>query len=434
MDDFEIEITPLEGPEVGSAPELARSAPLPARSPFAPHLSRRGKLIRLGTTTGVVLLAVILIAASSPALRGALNGFVRGGVATGQVAAPPGSETVYFEHAVPWGLLSIDGKRVPSPTDSATDSVTLAPGRHAIQYIAPPFAGLNCQLRVPITTQDTCPLEFAPPAPSAASQIYVRVVDLGGTPDRLTAPQAAALAGVLDAALRPLDSRTLLPAGSAYLGINGQPVITKKLLVATLTFRLNSDLHVVEPYLPGGFLCSQICYLGASYPVDGTGAGGGWGILALAHVTWTYAQPQGATVLRDAPTSPLPDGSIALISVGVMWDGAWHAVAVPGENQFGMSPICEIANDQLPPSPSTGTSLDTSFHTEVPTATPAEGCLLSIQAAHGNASGTSALVLYRFGILYAANKEAHILYPGLPLATPADAALAENIAMGEPVG
>ncbi|MGH2515552.1 MAG: hypothetical protein ACRDHP_07840 [Ktedonobacterales bacterium] len=349
-------------------------------------------------------------------------------------ATAPGSETIYFEHAVPWGKLSVDGQATPSPTDSATDAITLAPGRHTLLYDAPPFALLQCHLQVPITTQDNCPLEFAPPALSAQSQIYVRIIDLGGTPDRLPASQVAALSRVLDAALRPLDSETILPAGSAYLGINGQPATTKKLLLATLTFRLNTDTHIVVPYLPGGYLCSQICYLGAAYPNDGSGAGGGWGILALAHVTWTYAQPQGMTILRDAPTSPVPEGSIALISAGVTWDGTWHAVAVPGENQFGMSPICEIANDLLPSSPSTGANLDTSTHTEVPTPTPADGCLLTIQMNHGTTPGTAALVFYRFGILYAANAEAHVLYPGLPLATPSDAALAQNIAMGEPVG
>ena len=50
--------------------------------------------------------------------------------------------------------------------------------------------------------------------------------------------------------------------------------------------------------------------------------------------------------------------------------------------------------------------------------TPADGCLLlggPSTATNGPPSGATANVLNRFGLLYAANNEAHRLLPGLPL-------------------
>ncbi|HLZ24502.1 MAG TPA: hypothetical protein VKQ30_20500 [Ktedonobacterales bacterium] len=428
MDEFEIEITPLDAADDGDTSGPRWTSIEPARSPFAPHLTQRGKLMRGATAWGAVLLACVLIAVSSPAIRGSLGKLLHGAARTGQAATTPGAETIYFEHAVPWGNLSIDGRTIPPPTDTTTDSMIVAPGHHTLVYDAPPFVPLRCSFQVPITVQDNCPLEFAPPPQSVPSELYVRIVDLGATPDRLPASQIPALSSVIDTALGSLASQTYMPAGSTYLAENGRPASTAQPLVATLVFRLNTDANIVVPYLPGGFLCSQICYLG-----DTAGIPGGWGILALAHVTWNYALPQGYSVLLHAPASPVPDGSIALVTASVTWDGSWHAVAVPGQNQFGMSPICEIANDLLPTSPPGDTDPGTyTQRAEIPTPTAADGCLLTIELNYGRMQVHRALVLYRFGILVAANDDAHQLYPGLPVASSEDRALAEHIAAQSP--
>jgi hypothetical protein len=429
MDEFDIEITPLEGIHDGDTPDPDRTGGSGARSPFASRLTRRGKLVRMTTTWGAVLLACALIAASSPALRGMLGSFLHVAMPTGYAATAPGSETIYFEHAVPWGKLTIDGRKIPPPTDTTTDSVTVAPGKHTLVYDAPPFATLLCHFQVPITAQDDCPLEFAPPQSAQQRDLYVRIVNLGATPDRLPARQTAALSEVIDTALGSLASQTYIPAGTRYLAADGGPATTTDRYVATLVFRLNEDPHIVVPYLPGGFLCSQICYLGDEYLGDVSGAPGGWGILALVHVTWNYAGSQGMALVQGAPSSPVPDGSVALVTVGVTWDGSWHAMAVSGENQFGMSPICEIANNLLPTTLATGSNLYTVTLKEIPARTAADGCLLTVQVNHGATPGPTALVIYRFGVLFAVNDEAHLLYPQLPPATPNDRSIAEDIAL-----
>jgi len=425
MDEFEIEITPLEGADDGATPGPRWTSSDVARSPFTPRLTRRGKLTRIATAWGVVLLACLLIVATSPALRGTLGSLVRGSKPRGYAAMAPGSETIYFEHAVPWGKLSIDGHTVPPPTDTTSDSIIVALGHHMLIYAAPPFTPLRCHFQVPITVEDNCPLEFAPPASSAQSDLYVRIIDLGATPDHLPARQSSALSSVVDTALDSLASQTYMPAGTTYLTADDTLATTTQPLVASLVFRLNADEHIVVPYLPGGFLCSQICYLG-----DASGASGGWGILALVHVTWSYTQSRGVAVLQGAPASPIPDGSIALVTVGVTWDGSWHAIAVSGQNQFGMSPICEIANDLLPTSLSASSAPSTFAQTtEIPAPVAADGCLLSVEISHGITPERRALVLYRFGVLFAANDDAHQLYPALPPATPEDRAFAERLAL-----
>jgi hypothetical protein len=63
MDEFDIEITPLEGIHDGDTPDPDWTGGSGARSPFASRLTRRGKLVRMMITWGAVLLACALIAA-----------------------------------------------------------------------------------------------------------------------------------------------------------------------------------------------------------------------------------------------------------------------------------------------------------------------------------------------------------------------------------
>jgi hypothetical protein len=59
----------------------------------------------------------------------------------------------------------------------------------------------------------------------------------------------------------------------------------------------------------------------------------------------------------------------------------------------------------------------------------AEGCLLIGGPSNGNGPvGPTANVLYRFGVLYAANDAAHRLLPSLPLVDAHDQQIASQIA------
>jgi len=70
MDDFEIEVTSLEAgaaPGVAPAPPASPSrSPSQSPSPFAPRLSRRGRLMRAGGLTTLILAVVLAVVGLSP--------------------------------------------------------------------------------------------------------------------------------------------------------------------------------------------------------------------------------------------------------------------------------------------------------------------------------------------------------------------------------
>lgn len=422
MDEFEIEITPLDGANERDMPASSGTRGGSNRSPFAPRLTRRDKLRRWAITWGSVLLACVVIVAVSPALRGALGSLARGSTPSGDIALLPGTEVIYFENSTPWGTLLLDGRVVSDPSQPHTDHIAVAPGRHTLVYRDPPFPTLRCHLQVPFSTQDTCPLELIPSQPNDTS-LYVRIINLGATPDQLPPEQLTTLTRVINSALGDLYSMAYVPAGAAYLSASGAPAVARESLTATLIFQLNTDPHIVAPYLPGGHLCWQICHLSDS-TVDPLH----WGLLALARVSWDYTTATGAVVARDAPASPNPNGATALITISAMWDGFWRAMALPDRDQFGVSPICDVASTLLPAAPYTGaTALDFTL-TQIPARTPADGCLLTTRLIRPGTPPPVAFVLYRFGMLVAANTEARQLYPELPAATAGDQLLAQNIA------
>lgn len=431
MDEFEIEITPLDGSEEEGEADWSWSGGTKSRSPFDPYLSQRGKLTRMATACSAVVLVCALLVALSPALRGALGSLLpaAGTAAHSESESPPGSEDIYFENGVPWGKLLLDGHKVTHAADHMIDHLTVGPGLHTLAYNDPPFAPLHCQFQVPFSMQDSCPLEFTPPAPSVANGLYVRIINLSATPDRLPLADQTALISTVDASLDVLTTTTLVPAGALYLSGADKPTVANHPLLATLRFRVNTNPHVVAPYLPGGHFCSQICYLG-----EGIGTPEDWGLLALADVSWNYTLLNGSIIERDAPASPAPNGSTALVTIGATWAaGTWHAVALPGHDQFGVSPICDVATTLVPPTPLTGFMPTDYTQDQIPAATPANGCVITMRPNIPGAMGATAYLLYRFGVLLAANSAAKQLYPELPVGNSRDTALAAEI-LSNPVG
>jgi hypothetical protein len=102
----------------------------------------------------------------------------------------------------------------------------------------------------------------------------------------------------------------------------------------------------------------------------------------------------------------------------------WTMANVPSPN------VCEVANDlfSVPPS----TSLPGVYERSQFPAKPASaGCLLAgaqTVEAYNNSVGSTVFVLYRFGVLLAANNLAAEYFPSLPLADAQDRALARSLA------
>lgn len=436
MDDFEIEVSDLrddDSPDwddwdtwdahdaddrdaLGAAPNT-RTAEVsgasarwrPARSPFTPRLTTRDKLARAGVAAMSVLFACVLLTIMSAPVRRELNSVVASSPLARHTAS--GVETIYYENGVPWGTLSLDGRAVYRSSSQLFGMLQAAKGQHILTYSDPPFAPLRCRFTVPLSLSDTCPLEIAPPSNAAANSLFVRVVNLGATPDALPKDSFQQLVSATNIALHGMLSASLLLPGSQYLDAHGHPAVAMQPLLATLSFHINTDPSVVAPYLPGQHLCSQVCFLG-----EGSRITGAWGLLAMAQVSWSYATPNGATVISDAPAGPLTGSSTVLVTLAASWRNGWHVVAEPLEDQFGASPICDVAQALMPPVTTHEAAEPSYSQRQLPAMNAADGCLIITQLNRPGNNAGPAYVLYRFGVLVAVNDEAHALYPSLPSA------------------
>lgn len=392
------------------------------RSPLAPRLTRRDKVARAGVAVVAVLFASVFLIATSAPVRKELGSVVAGSPLAEKNGPAAGDVTVYFENGVPWGTLWLDRHRVHQSASQLFGSLEVGKGHHTLKYSDPPFPTLSCTFDVPMGTTNTCPLEISPSASAAASGIYVPIVDLGATPDRIPSSSHQELVSTVDGALQNLSSSTLLLPGSSYLDSRGKPEVATQPLMATLHFSINTDPSVVAPYMPGQRLCSQICFLGdESYSPDA------WGLLALAQVSWTYAVPDGPTVVADAPAGRLASGSQTIVSLNVNWNGAWQVTARAGDDQFAASPICDVAQALMPTMSWHNGTLPPYTQRQITTANGANGCLIVTQLTKPGASTGPAYVLYRFGILLAVNGMARALYPSLPVAGSYEQALVQQM-------
>lgn len=427
MDDFEIEVSDLwdddppdwdardDDRDGDGAAQTTRTVPgttarwRTTRSPFAPRLTSRDKLARAGVAVVAVLFACVFLITTSAPVRRELGSVVAGSPLARSGAA--GAETIYFENGVPWGTLMLDGHTIHQSDSQLFGSVQVGKGHHTLTYSDPPFPALHCHLDVPLNLGDNCPLEMSPPSSAAGHDVFVRIVNLGATPDEMPPASFHQLVSVTDGALRNLSSSTLVLPGSSYLAAPGKPQVATRPLLATLHFRINTDPSVVAPYLPGQHLCSQICFLGDNAHSPGT-----WSLLALSQVSWTYALPDGPVLAENAPAVAPLNSSTALVTIHVTWDGAWHAAAEPLEDQFGASPLCDVAQAALPVmAPQHG--IEPSYtQRQLPATNAADGCVIETQVNTPGDTGGPAYVLYRFGVLLAVNSEAQALFPSLPAA------------------
>jgi len=454
VDDFEIEVTSLwrgreERDDGTAAWRETTSSPDsgPSRSPLAPRLSGRGRMLRAGGACAAVALALLLLLSGDPRVARALASILP----TPPQATPPplaafAANVILYEHAVPWGTLHVDhhlGPELPIPPFAGSAphylSFTLPPGRHTIEYDAENFPRLTCTLSVPAAKSDTCPLA-KPIAGSVPPNSAARLLDLGATLPHLADTQQAPLRRIVQDALAVRQAAVTLGAGERYLRADGTPAIARQALRAVPVYSLNEDVSVGLAGFSG--LCVLLC--DADPRVDETTvAHGGWPIQAHVVVGWRYLDAGGKPLLAAAPAAaPLADQHL-ILPLAVRWDDGWQ-IEIPLLDPGGTSLPCLVASNmtgRLANERPDGGNLNGSVPlvsgwASFAAAAPAEGCALvgqSIAGADGAVRPVPVL-LYRFGLLLAANSDAHTLYPLLPVADANERALAARIvAEGRPV-
>ena len=400
--------------------------------------------IRAVLVTSVVLLAAALVTLVDPALRSSLSTALLPPPAPSPALAA-NANLVFLESGAPWGTFSLDGLEtlplVQPGIQLSSVWIKLTPGRHTLQVSQPPFPALTCTISLPAARSDTCPLV----SPHALQESYFgnqssppansRIIDLGARFYRLAPDTAAALIDAVRVRLSlPVVPASLAP-GDHYLRDDGSVAVARTPLLITLQMELVSpDSSIASD----SARCQSLCDTLTNFQTN-SDTGGLWSLEAILTGSWRITTADGQVIAHQAPLWPsappydtlLQDSRNLRLSVVTNWDGAWH---ITGQSGFGLDtpslrPVAiQISSMLLNASPQVETSVMNMYDGRGLNA--GQGLALSLTL-RDPAAATPLYLYYHFGILLAANDAAHRAFPGIPVASAHELALARAI-MGIP--
>jgi len=400
----------------------------------SPRPDRSTVLVRRsGRLTGITALAatLLLVILAGILFRTHLAPGGRPTATTTQTPTlQPGADQVFFTHAVPWGVLTINGTtNIASFGTSlaATMPLTLPRGKTTLVYTAAPFNTLRCVISVPANKSDTCPLTQtlatypgeqatasdlngpSTPLPVEPKDVIVqqRTVDLGAIPNNLPTAALKSLVAATEQQLSHTASSTEVAIGDHYLGSDGKVAVAKTAFRATLS--VAPPTQVASPS-NGSETCAPFCAEAGPQPV----AQNGWHISFFPVIQWQFAMPGVPVVVQQSPGTGDP------IDVAVQWNNSAWKVAVSDTVSNGT--IDEIVGNIL----SAAADPNGSAVGGGASATPlADGVLLL--ASSGNNNTYEGAVLYRAGVVVVATPGAHTFFPSLPLASAHEEAIAQQL-------
>lgn len=427
MDEFDIEVTDLHeqnATAISADHHTGHDDHNPAqsgvRTPLGKHLSRRQRLFRSLAVVATILLALALILGANPTTRAALGSLLHLDTTFADSTAPR-AEEFDLVHIAPWGDLRIDGQSVSQKQVlQRFRAITLAPGTHTLDYSAPPFAPLHCSLTVPAdTVGDTCPLSNGDGDAPTLYNDAVRELDLRASFTNLSPQQLAVLIKVAEAGLAAGSPTATVAPGEHYLTAGGTITnMSGRSVQATLLYRLSTE-QTRQPYRFEGFPCQTLClspYLIDQAPLE-------WGVVAHIALSWSYTMPHGPIV--SGPVTPDHDTMDVGIPLHITWQHGWRVTPLKYTGGPFGNPICMPAQQALYQA-TVGTSSSANF--AMRPAPDADGCIIewsSLDPAT-NAFTPPCYLLYRFGVLLAANDQAHRAFLTLPLADAYEQALATS--------
>lgn len=368
--------------------------------------------------TGLVLICALLLAfVGVPGFGANVRQALRKTAPTPSLVGAIGGDIIYFEHGLPWGTLLLDGRAVTNVDseqpytgfEQLYTSLHIPQGRHLLTYTASPFPTLRCWISTPAATSDTCPLirdrgvqDVAPPFPAE------RVLNLGGDPGSLSPTLQAALVTAAAQTIATLSASTTLASGDTFAGADGVPRLASSPMAATLTYAVATD-PTSSYIIPGSAHgCAILCAIQpASYVND---AQAQWVVAVHVLPAWTYTSTSGVVVHgRAAQPGVLSD---SVVPLSVHWNNGWQ---VRIADSLATSPICFIALNLFAALHLAGAPLSSLKMVSAPKA--ADGCLAAGDAV--DATGVPRIpftLMYRFGLLYAVDAEAHLLLPAMRVA------------------
>lgn len=439
-DDFEFEITDLD--ETGA--NTPRAPRLPEQPVF--FLRRHRKLVT-AATTGVVVLAILLIVFSIAPVR--------------QFVTPPQQVQTTFYYRLdanpPWGHLFVDGQATRMNSAGAYPLFTLTRGKHTLLWRADPFSPQQCVVTVPIGSGiDTCKHPGIPLGSSGGTDSYI---SFPASLSLLSPARRSALLQATQAAFDNQQSSELMRVGDLYAqtaetGGPNSPSCTV-LQVAALcladaqqplkaTLRLQLDTSVLSNNGQGCFLyCEAFLYSAPDASVSRTL----WQPFVYVQLFWQFSTLDGQVVVdNQADTFIRGQQNDVFLPLNITWNGQRWGITMPmvGDYAYSSDPVCDAAmrdlnNLENAVPATTGQDTQTSMN-PIRGTTLASGCLIEFKL-QTNASAlptpTSpplvAHVIQRFGVLLAVDSAAHRLFPFLPVAGAYEKQLARQWAILQPV-
>lgn len=312
---------------------------------------------------------------------------------------------------ISFGTLTLNGRRLSGPLPQA---VTLRDGTNVIVLTAPPFQPRQCRVTWPdlslLGGRCSVGVAFLPALNSALEIEYQIALDF----DSRDLPPAAAAAAraAVNAAIGATHYDTAVPTGQPIAtGWTPRTGAIQRLPAPSGTRARLSFTAVSTPACPAG-LCTgpdfTPGFAGQQLP-----SGPAWMVTTSITYTWRFVTRDGTllgsvTYPTDAPVSfsIVPDGDSG--ASWRLWQPTPSASTKVMQDALNLS-VCDWASVfrvALPgvPSPAgVGTQIGAGI----------AGCAFALQTATGAQAGT---LIWRFGVLLAADDKGHTGYPTLPLA------------------
>lgn len=434
QNDFEVQVSDLDEPD--TATNLPQPSHLSRKSPF----SLRRHRLYLILLNSLMILAAVLILASTTSVRILVNSAFIHPAPSPTATLPPGVDLFYIQASPGWGHLLIDGHPTPLPTISTDSPVRFTRGQHLLFWQADPFLVQRCIVSVPSNPTDTCNDHKTASGPTGLS---AWVITFSESLTTLSGQQRTALLAAAQAALDTLQSTDTVRPGEHYTLAPDNPACQNahqgyqcyatavQPLRATLSFRLDTNeasaetcINADPPCMLSHQDCRQFCAEPGTAPVLAPASTRQWDVLAPVLVLWTFTAMDGQLLARDIPDASSQDYATgqmmdeSLVQLNITWGSlGWH-VALPADlhNQSSGSfnPVCAAmqANVEFisPPADTNGTHVYLQWHF-VSGTLPASGCLaVGTPQSDGlmtpMPTRSPQLVvscLYRFGVLLTVN-------------------------------
>jgi hypothetical protein len=385
------------------------------------------RTVSILVTIGIFALALLITISTIPDLHNLLPIFSS---KQGPSQSPRNNDTVYLEHGVPWGTLWVNGQEVSaSDLERNMRPLSLAHGSNAILYEATLFPTLRCTISLPAKPSDTCSLVSH--LDVFDKQVVLkgrggRILDLQDTPKHLNIQDRATLTEAIQSTLAATATAVPLAVGEDYTVQDSSVVTASGPLQATLEYTLNFDPSRQLSITPSSTSCVTLCSPDISIQALPSGQLG-WYVVAHVIVRWSYAKPNGAILLKDAPAGAATVAPDEIADVLVQWHGFWQPTLV---NLSGIEPVCHFALRLVKDLHVEFVQGATHVAAAIP---PSLGCLIYGNAILDTATGRATPVpqnieiLYRFGVLVAADPHTHLLLPAWPFADKYEQALAQRL-------